>query len=311
MPRFNPALYWGLMRTLNTSYPLVTKILRPEESKKLKYNYNSVGSSKSKLSLWRSEKLSPGTVETKEKDDMQYCVEIYVSNTSIKNGPGHVSCSLIKKSKAGAEVVMHTSYVPGTIGSLINGASLTNIPVPASNVPGIRDDDVNKADVIIQVAVTDVQFNRGIEKQIAIEKGVDEGSHFYTTVGPINVFACALTWMFGQHAGSEKMTENYFKDKGHYPDEDNTGNLIIEDSHHPEQHKSYVLLNCTAAIQAVLNAIGLGLKERFVLPASLGEGVLNECPKAKIVAKSLVAPTSEAQIENDETTELYRQSLDM
>ena len=225
------------------------------------------------------------------KSNTKYFTEVYITGTSQDNGPGHVSASMIKSTGNRLEVEKHTSYMPRAGVSSIGAMFCGFVPVLGANVESNRYDDIKKANTIIRIPLTSIQYNNGITAQKVIEQGADNYSHMYAVTGQANIIALFLTKLVSSYQGSEATLTNYIKEVGFAPPEDPNGILVMSTHYHPERHVHTVLLNCTAAVEQVLYASGIELSDNYVLPASLGSAVINQFSAAEIVSESLVSPT--------------------
>ncbi|MDX2346515.1 MAG: hypothetical protein QNK11_06575 [Legionella sp.] len=232
--------------------------------------------------------------DTKNK----YCMEVYVTDTSEENGPGHVSTSMIKILEGqDVEVVAHMSYMPIAGGAIVNAPFLGTIPVPSENLPdSARADDVKSASTLIRFDVTKEDFQKGLKELKKITSAVDEGSNLYSVTGSLNFITVGLTYLIGCARASEATFKQHKQETGLAPLEDSFGFLISHvDMKVPEQ----AVYNCTSAAQSVIeSAIGKALSKRILLPASLGLEVLTQVPGAKKVDSSK-APPKTAKSEDD------------
>lgn len=253
-----------------------------------------------KLTLFQPPKTTKKPVLT---EDSQYYAEVYLTNANRANGPGHISASLINIVDSQPKVITHTSYVPGIAG-IINGVFLGFVPVLARNYPDIREDDIKKSDKIIRFPLSKEEFRKGVARQQQIEERTNAGLQMYAITGAFNPVASFIVGIFSAYQGSEIKIKNFQKDKTVPPTEDYLGIVVMDSSYHPENYTHTELMNCTAAVQSVLEAVGMEFEEDFVMPAALAEK-LEVLPDSKIVEHSLVDP------ENNEITEGSAEDLDI
>jgi len=239
----------------------------------------------------------------------QQCyLEVYVTDTSDANGPGHVSTSMLREQEDGIfEVVAHTSYMPFPFGGLVNAPLLGTVPVPAYNFSPevLRADDVQHANRIIRLPVSNEALNRGIEKQIEIAKAVDEGRYFYSVTGGLNGLTRGLAALMWAYKVSEDSIKKHEKVEGIRPDVDPNDMLLLWISNDVlVEAESADVLNCTSAAEEVIRIItGCNTLAGNVLPASLGDDVLQQLEDAKEVEVSLLPV--EAFNQNDEDDDAY------
>ncbi len=234
----------------------------------------------------------PGKPTGALKDEMQkireQCfVEVYVTDT--KDGPGHISASMIKEALDGeAEVLSHTSFMPVAGGGIVNAPLLGTIPVPAEVFPDIRDEDVTQADRIIRIPVTEEGLRRGIDKQERLEESIRSGDSLYSVTGSANELTVGIAALIHGYRLSEAVVKKHEEETGYIPFTDDFGFLI---SYCQVSMRLLVAHNCTSAGQRVVEkATGCLLEEKSVLPKSLGEAILREVPGAKVVEQSKVLP---------------------
>lgn len=222
----------------------------------------------------------------------QYFAEIYVTDTNTDNGHGHISASMIEQSPECTQVITHTSFMPGA-GALLNGTTLGFIPVPARHFPDIRKDDVAKANRIIRIPLSECQFERGVKRQQSIEADINAGKYFYSIIGTANLCAFYLTVLCSSYYNYRLARENTIAETGFEPPEDHTGLVVITDDMDPEESVKLTLLNCTSAVQLLLESSGIQFDEGYVIPTSLANNILTEVANAEIVPVSLV------EVQND------------
>lgn len=284
LPKISAYLFIGLLQTVNLGFPL----------KKMLATHKQTA-----VDVFRDKKQK----HIAQSHDTQCCVEIYLTEANRENGPGHVSASFIKTTGDKPLVVTHTSYLPGIAG-IINGVFLGFIPVLAKNFPDIRTDDLEKADVILRLPLSETEFQQGISKQQQLEIDTDKGLQAYAITGAGNPVACFVVGLYSAYLGAEITTKNYREKHGLFPTEDPMGIPITEAEQHPDEYQHIELLNCTAAVQKVLEATGLSFEADYVVPGRLVEQ-LEKLPGIQIVEHSLVNPkTNELDDDQEVSTHI-------
>lgn len=223
----------------------------------------------------------------------EHYLEIYTESptTGNESRPGHSAASYIKIVEDKPKVITHTSYMPGAL-SIISGICLGFVPVPSRNFPvSIRDDDVQKAQnhgSIVRIPISEQQFNAGVAQQNKIERRTNESINMYAITGSANPVASFITALVSSYRGAMIRSQNFEKEYGFKPAEDHLGIELSKDSHHPKEFERSRLLNCTAAVQEVIEkGLGVQFNENYVMPTSLAEAAAR-LPRASIVSESLV-----------------------
>ncbi|MGV3739956.1 MAG: hypothetical protein ACO1N3_01520 [Gammaproteobacteria bacterium] len=289
LSKISSVFFMGLLQAVNIAVP---------QKKKTKMQQSFAPQ---ELSVF---KKPPNTIKKPIlTEDSQYYAEVYLTNANRENGPGHISASFIKIKDSQPQVITHTSYMPGIAG-IINGVFLGFVPVLARNYPDIREEDVKKSDTIIRLPLTENEFRKGVARQQQIEERTNIGLQMYAITGAFNPVASFLVGLFSAYQGSEITIKNFQKKNAVSPSEDHLGIVVSDSSHHPESYTHTDLMNCTAAVQSVLEAVGLKFEEDFVIPVALVKS-LEKLPDSKIVDHSLVNP------ENNQITEDSEDDLDI
>lgn len=273
--KISPILFLALFQSINLSLP---------ENKKIQSQSTML--SKSDLRLFYTKKSK----KTAALKNSKCFIEVYLTEPQQKNGPGHISASFIKITDTEPLVVTHTSYLPGVAG-IINGVFLGFVPVLAKNFPDVRRDDIVRADKIFRLPLSEEEFQRGVAKQQELEARTDEGLQMYAITGSANPVASFIVGLISAYRGSEIVAKKYRQDVGVPPSEDPMGIVVNHVSHHPDNFSHVELLNCTAAVESVLKAVGLDFKEDYVIPGNLVKN-LQKNPDFERVYHSLVDPIS-------------------
>ncbi|MDP3705540.1 MAG: hypothetical protein Q8R24_06480 [Legionellaceae bacterium] len=293
--RFNSALVLGTLNTLNKKH--VWSSASKNEGKP--YQYPKLEPFKGAIRSIIAHETNKSALSNNTPE--KYFAEVYVTDTNQENGTGHVSASMIKTTEKGTEVVKHMSYMPYPGLSSVGAMACGFLPVCATNFEHSRDEDIQKSNTIIRVPLTHDQFKQGVKAHGTIEKGSQDYSYLYAVTAEANIVALMLAKMVSITRASEASIKHYTEDTGLYPIEDNSGILMVSTCYHPEDQTQSVVLNCTAAVQLVLEESGLEIDDKYILPASLGRAVLNQCPGAKTVSESLVQAASQNKDIDDDS----------
>lgn len=271
--KMSASLFMGLLQAVNIALP-------QKKKEKMQQTYATQD-----LGLFQARKPQK---KTKTIEKSEYFAEVYLTNANQRNGPGHISASLIQITNSEPTVITHTSYMPDIAG-IINGVFLGFVPVLARNFPNIREEDINKADSIIRIPLSKEEFEKGVERQQQLEKNTDTGLQMYAITGASNPVASFIVGLFSSFQGAKIASKNFEEQYGIPPSEDYLGNEVTHISHHPEEFTHTELLNCTAAVQSVFEAAGIEFDEDYVIPGNLAEQ-LEKLPDSKVVTESLVNP---------------------
>ena len=285
--RYDAALLIGTIHALNKR-KLSILVSKVDQHPTPPPNVAKLKDSVSSMRMFDANKAAKNILS---KPAEEYFVEVYVTETNEANGTGHVSASIIKKTDREMVLMKHISYMPCSGLSSFGAMAFGCVPVGATNAEHLRDEDIIKSNTIIRVPLTQDQGKKGLEAQESITQGAKDYTHLYAVTGEANIIALMLTKMVCATRGNEASIKSYTEDTGSSaPPEDLNGILVICHSYHPDYHVQSVVLNCTAAVQLTLEGSGLDIDDKYVLPKSLGNAVLNQCPGAERVFNSLVPP---------------------
>ncbi|MDA9272189.1 hypothetical protein N9Q05_02280 [bacterium] len=297
MPKgYNPAFLIGTLYALNKHKITVgAPISVANSARQLKFN-----NIKKTVSVLRAGEATKISKPIMNNANAKYFTEVYVSDTNRANGTGHISASMIRATENGSEIVKHMSYMPSPGVSSVGAMLCGFVPVGAANDEQKRDEDVQKANTIIRIPLTQDQFNQGVAAHEGIESGANKGSYLYAVTAGANIVALMLTKLVSASRGHEASLKHYIEDTGFAPPEDPNGFLVMSGYYHPEHHTGALVLNCTAAVQVIIEESGLEMDDSYVMPASLGQAVLKQCPGAEVVPSSLVMPAINDNVEKED-----------
>lgn len=212
-----------------------------------------------------------------------YFFEIYITRTDLSRGrSGHVSASMIQQTEQGAEVSYHTSYMPSK-GLPVNLASLGTIPVFSSIMPKIRTDDLAQVDQIIRIPLSKDQFHKGVEYQKNIDAGVNRGSHLYAVFSTSNIFTLFLVALINGY----RLSEHSMKQSPEFFSVEDPMGLLVTQPNETIPYYPSTAINCTTAIQQILEELGFKLNSNYVIPSSLADAILEDISQAELVNESL------------------------
>ena len=175
----------------------------------------------------------------------KYYLEIYLTYTG-DGSAGHVSASTIQETEQGAMIIKHTSYRPTFNKARIHLATLSFLPVYPEfpSPPDLRMDDLDHADEIIRIPLSDIQFNNVLKKQHGIEKGNSNQTNMYSVFAHFNPLTLFIAMIVSYYKEDIKTINQFINDTGCYPPEDHTGILVTSLIYHPQKSLQIKLLNC-------------------------------------------------------------------
>ncbi|QRN03973.1 hypothetical protein GH742_08890 [Legionella sp. MW5194] len=127
----------------------------------------------------------------KSATEKKYTMGVIVKNSGQENGPGHASV-FIKKDEGGKTVQLnHTSFFPGGLGSLVNGATLGTVPVLGEN--GHTKEafmaDLKESNVVLTKPLSKDEYRAVKNEKSVINKEIESGKVAYSVFGRLNPFA--------------------------------------------------------------------------------------------------------------------------
>ncbi|QBR84857.1 hypothetical protein E3983_11140 [Legionella israelensis] len=182
----------------------------------------------------------------------------YVKET--KDGPGHVSVSVLKQKKTDSKV-SHTSFFPGALGSLINGVTFGSVPVRGEMAPS-HHEDLEEADRVLVKEIERDTYKKAKIAQKEFSREVENGQRFYSVFGHWNPIASTFSHLFSAFRADHMTKMDYTRRHGFSPVEDMCGfNLYDENEVKIDGIKTD---NCSSSVRHVLNGAGMNIEHTLV-----------------------------------------------
>jgi|GEM_PF-5601054 len=219
-------------------------------------------------------------------------LEVYVTATGPENGPGHASASfIVENDKGHEEVVGHTSYMPIAATTIFNAMTFGTLPVPAENFDPeeVRKKDLEKAEHIYRIPLSQEGLERGLEAQNKIAEGVDRGDFYYSVTGAFNGITVCCASLMHAYEMSQRIT------KDTHVEEDPSGLPVygsvetietISTAMDEASQMGSKVYNCTSAVTEVLGAATGKEIDYVVLPIDVVEQIKEHVPDANTVPLS-------------------------
>ncbi|KTD00359.1 hypothetical protein [Fluoribacter gormanii] len=197
--------------------------------------------------------------EKKEKANAEYHLASLVKETNQQNGPGHVSISAVKQ-REGQTKIMHTSFFPGAVGSLVNAVTLGSVPV-GGQIAEDPKQDIDEADAVLVKKCSKEEYKNAVKTQKKFHGEVKEGTRAYSVFGPINPISYPIASAYGAFYSSQLSAKKFKSNQGGAP-EDMCGIEVYDDSSHVK--KDIGVDNCCSSATNICNGAGIPVANPLV-----------------------------------------------